>query len=142
MSAETVMALRVPGHCPFDVTITNRSDGATVAVAGGLDGPSSLVLEDVVGWLCRDRRPHITIDGTGLSAVHCTAIAALSRATAAAHAAGGSVTLTGSTALARRLIELAQLNPTPRAARQSDAVIPRPRQPEPALAGVRLNIVS
>jgi anti-anti-sigma factor len=118
MSAgEMVAALPVPDQCPFDVAISDRPDGATVTVTGGLDRPASLLLEDVVDLLCRDHRTHITVDVTGLSAVHCSALAAVTRATATASTAGGALVLTGSTAMARRVIELSRLSlPAPRKA--------------------------
>jgi anti-anti-sigma regulatory factor len=133
MSAEALAVLPVPSRCTFDVTISSPG-GATITIGGGLDEPSSLLLEDIVGWLCRDRHLQIAVDATSLGAVHCSALAALTRAAAAAHESGGTLSVTGSTAMARRLIELAELVPGSHVRRQADepspdGLIPTPRRP-------------
>lgn len=112
-AAHTVVRLPAPAGEAFDVAIANEGGSSTVAVSGGLDGPSSLLLEDIFGWLCRDGRSQITVDVTGLTAVHSTAVPALSRAAEAAREAGGKLTLIGSSALARRLIGLTHHRPLP-----------------------------
>jgi len=140
MSAMTVTALPVPSRCTFDVAITSPGE-ATVTVGGGLDEPSSLLLEDIVGWLCRDQHPKIALDATRLGAVHCSALAALTRAASTAHEAGGTLSVAGTTAMARRLMELAALVPGSEIRRSeeqpSDNVIPMPRRPLPEQAGQR-----
>jgi anti-anti-sigma factor len=108
-TGEMVAALPVPDQCPFDIAISDRPDGAMVTVTGSLDSPASLLLEDVVDMLCQDHRTNITVDFTGLSAVHCSALAAITRAETMASTAGGALVLAGSTAMARRVIQLSRL---------------------------------